>query len=170
MEGAAVTRRDTTLTAATMARVVLWVTWAWVLLDLVLLFTAFLLQLLGADPDVAFARWVYGSVERAMAPFRGIFTPIELTDRSVLDTSLLFAMVIYGFVAIVLQHLLDWIVAWSTMRRHELATRAASRSAQTTQLFGPEGDGASAGDPRRAAARYPDLVVPARGPGESTGP
>jgi uncharacterized protein YggT (Ycf19 family) len=156
---------------ATMARLVLWVTWVWVLLDLFLLFTAFVLQLLGADPDVAFARWIYGSVERAMAPFRGIFTPIELTDRSVLDTSLLFAMIMYGFAAVVLQNVLDWVVRWGARRRHELAVEAATRPPEgiVPMQPGQVDHGAVGGDPARPAPRYPDLVVPARGPGESPG-
>jgi uncharacterized protein YggT (Ycf19 family) len=162
MEGAAVTARDGRLTMANMARLVLWITWAWVLLDLFLLLAAFILQLLGANPDAEFARWVYRSAERSMAPFRGIFTPIELTDRSVLDTSLLFAMMIYAFAAILLQNVLDRLASWTYRRRYELAIQTASApQAEPSRTIADEAP--------RPAARFPDLVVPARGAGRQPG-
>ena len=77
--------RDERLTVVTISRVVLWLVWAWVVLDLVLLFLAFVLRLFGANPDAGFTEWVYRSVDRAMAPFRGIFEPIVLNGESVLD-------------------------------------------------------------------------------------
>ena len=94
-------RRDGPLTIVGLARFVLWLVRAWVVIDLVLLLLAFVLRLFGANPDADFTEWVYRSVDRVMAPFRGIFEPLELTDRSVLDTSLLFAMIVYGIVALV---------------------------------------------------------------------
>ena len=102
-------RRDEGLTALAISRALLWLVWAWVVLDVVLLFVAFLLRLFGANPYAGFTEWVYRSVERAMAPFRGIFEPIELSDRSVLDTSLLFAAIIYSLAALLLRSAIDWV-------------------------------------------------------------
>jgi hypothetical protein len=42
-------------------------------------------------------------------PFRGIFQSIQLNGRSVLDVSVLFAMIVYGMVALVLRALIDWL-------------------------------------------------------------
>jgi uncharacterized protein YggT (Ycf19 family) len=112
-----VTSRDSKLTIATLAKVLLWVVYAWVLLNLVLLFVAFWLRLLGANPEAGFTEWVYRSVSRSMAPFRGIFEPIALSAQSVLDTSLLFAMIIYGLVALFLRVALDWITEQVARRR-----------------------------------------------------
>ena len=96
-------------TAIRVRRALLWLIYAWVIITLVLLLLAFFLLLFGADPSAGFVQWVYRSTERAMAPFRGIFEPIVLSDQSVLDTSVLFAMIVYGFVAIGLRLGLDWV-------------------------------------------------------------
>ncbi len=87
------------LTVGTISKALLWVVYVWVVLNLVLLFLAFVLRLFGANPEAGFTQWVYRSVTRSMAPFRGIFEPIALSDQSVLDTSLLFAMIVYGLAA-----------------------------------------------------------------------
>jgi hypothetical protein len=78
------------LTAANLAKVLLWFVYVWLIVNLVLLLLAFTLRLLGANPAASFTDWVYRSVARTMAPFRGMFEPLALSDQSVLDTSLLF--------------------------------------------------------------------------------
>jgi len=151
-------RRDEGLTALAISRALLWLVWAWVVLDVVLLFLAFLLRLFGANPYAGFTEWVYRSVERAMAPFRGIFEPIELSDRSVLDTSLLFAMIVYGIIALFLHAGVDWLTRWMGRRRHELAVeeaRAAAAAAAVPYAVAPT--------PGPAPA-YPGIVVPAADP------
>ena len=112
--------RDTKITVGTISKVLLWVVYVWVILDLILLLLAFVLRLFGANPDADFTEWVYRSVQRAMAPFRGIFEPITLNDQSVLDTSLLFAMIIYGIVALLLRAGIDWITGMVERRRYQL--------------------------------------------------
>src|SRR5262245_28945882 len=47
-------QRDGRLTVMAISRVVLWLLWAWVVIDLVLLFLAFVLRLFGANPDAGF--------------------------------------------------------------------------------------------------------------------
>jgi uncharacterized protein YggT (Ycf19 family) len=122
-------QRDVTLTVTTIARVVVWLVYAWVVVSLVLLFLAFILLLFGANPNAEFAAWVYRSVERAMAPFRGIFEPIPITGESVFDTSVLFAMIVYCIVAMFLKTAIDWLTDRIGQRRQRLDESA--RAAQT---------------------------------------
>ena len=81
----------------------------------IILFLGFFLLLFGANPNAGFTEWVYRSLDRAMEPFRGIFTPIELGTTggndipSVFETSILFAMIIYGIVAIVVHAGIMWL-------------------------------------------------------------
>ena len=153
-------QRDGRLTVMAISRVVLWLLWAWVVLDLILLLLAFVLRLFGANPDAGFTEWVYRSVERAMAPFRGIFEPIELTDRSVLDTSLLFAMIIYGIVALLLHAGLEWVTTSMARRRSRLAAEAAADAANAAApMF--TGGVAAVPPPSPSPYRTPTVVVPA---------
>ncbi len=81
----------------------------------IILFMGFFLLLFGANPSASFTDWVYRSLDRAMEPFRGIFTPIELGTtagndvQSVFETSVLFAMIVYGIVAIAEHALITWL-------------------------------------------------------------
>jgi hypothetical protein len=108
------------VTVGTISKILLWIVYVWVVINLVLLFLAFWLRLFGANPQADFTQWVYRSVSRSMAPFRGIFEPIVLSDQSVLDTSLLFAMIIYGVVALLLRAGIDWVTDFVGKRRHRL--------------------------------------------------
>ncbi|HYV60347.1 MAG TPA: YggT family protein [Acidimicrobiia bacterium] len=121
-------QRDAQVTVGTIAKVLLWFVYAWVIVSLVLLVLAFLLELFGANPDSGFAQWVYRSVERTMAPFRGLFEPITFGKQSVLDTSVLFAMIVYGFVALFLKAAIDWVTDRTRQRRLRLDEEA--RTAQ----------------------------------------
>ena len=44
-----------------------------------------------------------------MEPFRGLFEPVPLNGRSVLDVSILFGMIVYGIVALALHALVEWL-------------------------------------------------------------
>jgi uncharacterized protein YggT (Ycf19 family) len=105
------------LTVGRLARVLLWFVYAWLIVNLVLLLLAFTLRLFGANPEASFVDWVYRSVARTMAPFRGMFEPIALSDQSVLDTSLLFAAIIYSLAALFLRSAIDWITERVTPRQ-----------------------------------------------------
>ena len=104
------------LTVGKVAKVLLWLVYAWLIVNLVLLLLAFILQLLGANPQASFVEWVYRSVARTMAPFRGMFEPVPLSDDSVIDTSLLFAAIIYSLAALFLRMALDWLTERITPR------------------------------------------------------
>jgi uncharacterized protein YggT (Ycf19 family) len=135
-------------TAIKIARALLWLVYLWVTITLILLGLRFFLQLFGANPEAGFVDWVYRSTERAMAPFRGIFEPITISDQSVLDISVLFAMIVYAIVALGLQLLLDWV----TRRLHDAEAHDAARDQQAAaagpamvvHLTGPTGVTATA--------------------------
>jgi hypothetical protein len=131
------------------ARVLLWLVYIWVTITLVLLLLTFILELFGANPDAGFVEWVYRSVDTAMAPFRGIFKAIHLTSDSTLDTSVLFAMIVYGFVAIGLHVAIDWITRMARADDLKAAQAAVAvpsvvGSTHVIQLTGPSGASASA--------------------------
>jgi uncharacterized protein YggT (Ycf19 family) len=116
-------QRDAMSTVGVVAKALLWLVYVWVVVNLVLLSTAFILRLLGANPEAGFAEWVYRSVERSMAPFRGLFEGIALSSQSVLDTSLLFAMIVYGLVALLLKAAIDWLADRLVERGDRLQAR-----------------------------------------------
>ena len=97
------------LTGARLARALTYLVHAFVLVAIVVLLFGFFLLLFGANPDAAFAEWVYRSVTRVMAPFRGLFEAVPLDGRSVVDVSVLFAMIVYALAALVLQALIEWL-------------------------------------------------------------
>lgn len=96
---------------AWIARALTYLVYAWVIVALVILLLGFFLLLFGANPDAPFAEWLYRGLRRVMAPFRGLFEPVPLDGRSVLDVSILFAMIVYGIVALFLHALIDWLTA-----------------------------------------------------------
>lgn len=96
------------------ARALGYVVYAYVVLTEIVLALGFVLLLFGANPDPPFVQWAYRSLERAMEPFRGIFTSIELGQTgndvaAVLDNSVLFAMLVYGIIAWLVHAGIGWI-------------------------------------------------------------
>ncbi len=133
--------RDVRVTVGTIAKALLWVVYVWVVLNLVLLFLAFVLRLFGANPEAGFTQWVYRSVSRSMAPFRGIFEPIVLSDQSVLDTSLLFAMIVYGLAALFLRAGIDWASELVARRRRRLEQQVWDDRLEAMPAGGATGGG-----------------------------
>jgi len=158
---AAASSDDTKVWILRVARGVVLFVYAVVIVHLVMLTMGFSLRLFGASTDAPFTRWVYRNVDRIMEPFRGIFPSQPLSERSVLDTSLLFAMIVYGIVALFLRAGLDWITRWIARRRYELAVEEA-QAAQAPPYAAP-GPVATPAQPA-ATTRYPDVVVPATEP------
>jgi YggT family protein len=89
-------------------RAIVWLVYAFALVATVIATLAFVLQIFGADPDNGFAQWVYRSASRVTAPFRGIF-PTHVNGNSVLDVSLLFAIIMYVLFALLVHALIDYI-------------------------------------------------------------
>lgn len=74
----------------------------WVLLMVLILGAAFVMSFLGANRDAPFAAWIFDRANNIMAPFAGIFDPIVFTGESVIQTSLLFAILVYVVIGAVL--------------------------------------------------------------------
>ncbi|MGH9214551.1 MAG: hypothetical protein ACRD2C_28375 [Acidimicrobiales bacterium] len=110
-----------------------------VLIDVVLLILGFFLQLFGASTDAEFTRWVYRNVERVMEPFRGMFPSQAVSDQSVLDVSLLFAMVVYSIVAIAVHALVTWLTDRIVAQRRlqHVARAGMPASGAATEPGGP---------------------------------
>jgi uncharacterized protein YggT (Ycf19 family) len=123
---------NTSLTLVRGARVLTYLVYAFVLFSLVILLLGFFLLLFGANPDAPFSEWVYRSLDRVMAPFRGIFESIQLNGQSVLDTSVLFAMIVYGIVGIALSALIQWLTdKLVTLQRKRALAEAAKPEERT---------------------------------------
>lgn len=112
------------IAVARIARALTYLVYGFVVVALVLLLFGFFLQIFGANPDAPFAEWLYRGLRRVMAPFRGLFEPIRLDGRSVLDVSILFAMVVYSVVALALHALIEWLTGRIVAMR---VANAASR-------------------------------------------
>jgi len=149
-------------------RALVWIVYAWVAITIVLLFLGFLLQLLGADPTAGFVEFIYRSTERAMAPFRGIFESVPLSDNSTLDVSILFAIIVYSFAALGLGIALDWVTrkleVAQDQARYDAALEArldAPRPATSylVQLAGGDGATGTAVLSVHASGTYIDLTT-----------
>ena len=99
----------------TFGRVLAYVAYAYVIIVEIILGLGFILQLFGASQEAGFVQWVYRSMERAMEPFRGIFPSVDITSsangqhNAVLDTSVLFAMLVYAIVAWAIHLAIYWL-------------------------------------------------------------
>jgi len=69
------------------------------------IFIRVLLKVLGANTAVAFTQFMYGVTAPLLAPFRGLL-PTFASGRMILETSSLFAILIYGLIGIALARLL----------------------------------------------------------------
>ena len=113
-------------------RALVYLVYFFVTVALIVLAFGFFLLLFGANPEASFAEWVYRSLDRVMAPFRGLFESIKLNGQSVLDVSVLFAMIVYGIAALALRALIDWLtyrVELLRQREAHAATLAAQAAA-----------------------------------------
>lgn len=122
------------------AKAVVVLIYAVVLVNLVLLVLGFFLRLFGASTDAEFTRWVYRNVDRVMEPFRGMFPSHAVSDQSVLDVSLLFAMIVYAIAGIAFHGLVTWLTdKLLVQRRQQEASRRRSLGAAgpTVDPMGP---------------------------------
>ena len=126
------TTSNAPIAVARIARALTYLVYAFAIVTLVLLVLGFVLELFGANPDAPFAEWLYRGLRRVMAPFRGLFEPVPLDGRSVLDPSLLFAMLVYGIVALALGGLIGWL----SDRILELRAGVTRQDRETRQPLG----------------------------------
>jgi uncharacterized protein YggT (Ycf19 family) len=119
------------------ARALVYLVYFWVMLSIAILVTGFFLLLFGANPDASFAEWVYRALDRVMKPFRGIFESVDLSGNSVLDVSVLFAMIVYGMLALALRALIDWLTYRIVLVQQREAALASSMQAPTVAAMPP---------------------------------
>ena len=157
--------KDRTLARDTywIARLVTYLVYAVVVVTEVILLLGFVLLLFGASPSASFVEWSYRNLERAMAPFRGMFTPIELGTtqqdvEAVLDVSILFAMIVYGLLALGLRALIDWL----TGRLHRVRAADAWDQQAAAQREAVARAQAPAVDLTQPAPVAPGAVAPPR--------
>lgn len=91
------------------SRWVVWFVWAYVVFLIIILSLAFFLLLFNANPEASFVDWVYRSSERGMEPFRGIFPTETVGIGSVIDSSILFAVVVYSILGMVVHALVNFL-------------------------------------------------------------
>jgi uncharacterized protein YggT (Ycf19 family) len=125
---------DASITLVRIARILTYLVYAFVLITLVILVLGFFLLLFGANPDAPFAEWAYRSLDRVMAPFRGIFESVQLNGESVLDTSVLFAMIVYGIVGIALSALIHWLTDKLLVLQRKRALAEAAKPEERTAV------------------------------------
>jgi uncharacterized protein YggT (Ycf19 family) len=107
-----------------LARSLTYLVYAFVIIAMVLLLLGFFLLLFGANPHAPFAEWVYRGLVRVMAPFRGLFEPVRLDGRSVIDLSILFAMIVYALIGLFLHAVIEWLTArLDDMHRQAILSR-----------------------------------------------
>jgi YggT family protein len=83
------------------------------IIDAVLLIRL-VLKLLGANAHAGFAQFIYGLTDFFLAPFKGLL-PTIVSGQSVLELSLLFAILIYSLVALGLVRLVAISLSRSVM-------------------------------------------------------
>jgi uncharacterized protein YggT (Ycf19 family) len=119
---------DTKLWIVRTARAIVGFIYVVVVAELVLLALGFALRLFGASTDAQFTRWVYRNVDRAMEPFRGMFPTRAVSDQSIFDASLLFAMIVYAIVGITLHAVVTWLAGVIVgLRREQQLSRRRRR-------------------------------------------
>ena len=99
--------------------------YAFAIACIVILAIAFFLQLFNANQTAPFVDWVYRAARRIMQPFRGIFPSVEGEQGSVFDVSMLFAMFMYGLLALGANGLIAWIDRKIAAIRYESMFRPA---------------------------------------------
>ena len=100
---------SSTTTGLRFAKILVWLVYAYFILAVVILILNFFLLLFNASTTAEFTQWVYRSGNRVLEPFRGIF-PTRTTDSgSVIDFAVLFAIIVYGIVAMAIHGLINWI-------------------------------------------------------------
>ena len=135
-----------------------------VIITEIILILGFLLLLFGANSQAGFVAWAYRNLDRVMAPFRGIFEPVHVGTAgnnvpSVLDTSVLFAMVIYGIVLLALRALIEWLSRHiNQIDQSERDEIAHQRQLERDRLYAEtiSRNRQNAGDPTAELPPYPD--------------
>jgi uncharacterized protein YggT (Ycf19 family) len=136
------------------ARIFGYFVYFWLLASLVILTLGFFLKLFAANPDAGFVEWVYRNLDRTMEPFRGMFPQQAVGDTgSILDVSILFAMLMYVLVAMGIRALINWL----TFRMNRIDREMAAAERQQTAAMAAAVDGSTIPG---AASATPEPAVP----------
>jgi len=119
-------------TALTITRWVVLFLYGYLVLTEIILVLAFFLQLFAASTSASFTQWVYRASDRALEPFRGIFPTLTGEHGSVLDLSILFAMLMYGIFAMAVHALIEWIDRRIAAARYKAAVEAQAAQRHPT--------------------------------------
>ena len=162
------------------SRWLVWAVWAYFTFVVIMLTMAFFLLLFNANPDAGFVAWVFRSADRAMEPFRGIFPTATAGNGSIIDFSVLFAIIVYGIIALLIHALVNFIdrkiaeerakalyIAQEEQRRREVARMTATQSAANQQQAAREA--IPKGDPGRVHLR-PEEAIRRSSPGRNPRP
>jgi uncharacterized protein YggT (Ycf19 family) len=106
------------------AKVIVWLVYAFFVAATIILLFAFFLLLFNASTDASFTQWVYRSANRVLEPFRGIFPTVTNGNGSVIDFAVLFAIIMYGILALLVHALVSWLDA-QIVSKQAAAARAA---------------------------------------------
>ena len=107
------------VTGLRFAKVLSWLVYAYFVIAMIVLLLAFFLLLFNASATADFTQWVYRSANRVMEPFRGIFPSAVSSNGSVIDFAVLFAIIVYGIVAMLLHSLVEWLDYRIRVRRYQ---------------------------------------------------
>lgn len=128
---------SSTTTGWKFAKVLVWLVYAYFVVAVIILTLAFFLLLFNASTDAAFTEWVYRSADRVLEPFRGIFPDVTADNGSVVDFAVLFAIIVYGILAMLVHGAINWIdrkiVEEKNKTRYLAAQSEADRRAQMQQ-------------------------------------
>jgi len=91
------------------AKVVVWLIYAYFVAATIILLLAFFLLLFNASTTADFTQWVYRIAHRVLEPFRGIFPTVTNGNGSVIDFAVVFAIVMYGILALVVHAAVAWL-------------------------------------------------------------
>ncbi|HMS23868.1 MAG TPA: YggT family protein [Candidatus Saccharibacteria bacterium] len=83
--------------------------YAYVMFGIIVLGLRVFLLAFSASPDAGFVEFIYKTSSDFLQPFRGIFPPRAVSETGYLDVSAMFAMIIYGMIAMGFSSLIGYI-------------------------------------------------------------
>lgn len=108
---------DSTLVMIKIARGFTYFVYAYALIAITFLSIGTVLLLFGANTESGFVEFVYKGALHFLTPFREIFPGTSVGDSGYFSTSAVFAIIMYGFFAMLLHSLISYITL--KMVQHE---------------------------------------------------
>jgi len=73
-----------------------------------------LMRFFAANPTAPFVHWIYTSSDALLQPFRGIFPVSVIGKYHVIDFPAIFAMIVYGLLALLFEALVGYVAPTRT--------------------------------------------------------